>query len=97
MQLEDGTWHRFFIDAGVVFWRTVDRPDAPRDDGVHHDRHKDFGSAHNLIGRRIQRVTTVDLPGGGEIRIDFEGGSTVVLRNVDDQSSLVVENEFAAS
>jgi hypothetical protein len=96
LQLDEG-WHRFFIDAGVVFWQAVAGPEAPPDSGLHRYRHTDFGSRHDLVGRKLERVCTADLPDGGEIQIAFEGGRRLVLQNVNDESSLVVENERAAS
>ena len=91
LQLDGGIWHRFFIDAGVVFWRTVEMPDEKPDDGFDRYPQADLGFRHDLIGKKLERVSTIDLPGGGEIRIEFEGGATLLLRDVDDQSRLVVE------
>ncbi len=91
LQLEDGVWHRFFIDAGVVFWKTVDAPSSPPDNGNDRYPSKDIGARHGLTGRSLRRVGTVDLPGGGELRLEFDGGPTLILRNVDDCSSLVIQ------
>ena len=88
LRVEDGTWHRFFIDAGVVFWKAVEGPDESADHGDHQYSLKDIGAIHDLVGKQLSRVSAVDLPNGCEIRLDFGGGKTVILRNVDDRSEL---------
>jgi hypothetical protein len=88
LRVEDGTWHRFFIDAGVVFWKAVAGPDECADDGDHHYSLKDIGAIHELVGKQLSRVSAVDLPNGCEIRLDFGDGKAVILRNVDDRSEL---------
>ena len=32
LRLDGDSWHRFFIDAGIVFWKTVEAPDVPGQD-----------------------------------------------------------------
>lgn len=90
LQLADGAWHRIFIEAGVVFWHTVDALDSP-DGDRHHYTLMDLGAAHGLVGRRLVGVSTVELPHGGELRLDFEGGLRVSMRHVDGRSAVVVE------
>src|SRR5262245_21211775 len=64
LQLEDGGWHRIFIDGGIVFWQRVDGLDSPDQ-----DRHlytlTDLGTRHGYVGKRALRVDTLDLPAGG--------------------------------
>jgi len=88
LRVEDGTWHRFFIDAGVVFWKAVEGLNEFADDGDHHYSLKDIGAIHELVGKQLSRVSAVDLSNGCEIRLDFEGGKAVILRNSDDRSEL---------
>ena len=90
LQLADGAWHRIFIEAGVVFWHTVDALDSP-DGDRHHYTLTDLGAAHGLAGRRLVGVATAKLPHGGELRLDFEGGHRVSMRHVDGRSAVVVE------
>ena len=89
LQLADGAWHRIFIEAGVVFWHTVDALDSP-DGDRHHYTLTDLGTAHGLLGRRVVGVSTAELPHGGELRLDFEGGRCVSMRHVDGRSAVVV-------
>ena len=90
LHLDDAAWHRIFIDAGVVFWQVM----AALDSGGEYDRHHyaltDLGTAHGLIGKRLADVRTVDLQGGGEVQLVFEGAATVILRNVDGASTVLV-------
>lgn len=97
LRLEDGVWHRFSIDAGVLFWKTVEAPDPPEEDRDHRYPHKDIAKLHGLTGKRLSTVSAADLPGGGELHLGFEGGNAVVLRNVDDCSKLVVESHDQVS
>src|SRR5437764_3808780 len=91
LRLEDDIWHRFFIDAGVVFWKTAAAREAPKEDDDHHYPHTDIGVLYGFTGKRLSNVSTADLPGGGELRLDFDSGEAIILRNVDDCSKLVVE------
>lgn len=90
LQLANGAWHRLFIEAGVVFWHTVDGLDSP-DGDRHHYTVTDLGAAHGLIGRTLADVSTVDVPGGGELRLHFAGAARVMVRHVEGRSRVVVE------
>jgi hypothetical protein len=96
LRLQNDTWHRFLIDAGVVFWSTVAAPEAPEEDSGYRHPHKDIGVLYGLVGKRLSTVSTADLPGGGELRLDFDGGETLILRNIDDCSKLVFERRAKA-
>ena len=89
LQLEGGAWQRVFIDAGVVFWQTVDGLDSP-DQDRHHYTLTDLAAAHGLAGKPLAGVTTADLPSGGELRLLFAGAPSVTLRHVDGRSHVVV-------
>jgi hypothetical protein len=97
LRLDEPVWHRFFVDAGVVFWKTVAMPDRPPDYGDYSYRLVDIAGPHGLIGRRLSAIETIDLPGGGVLRLRFEGGTSVVLHNTIDSTSdstrLIVEHE----
>ena len=94
LRLAEGPWHRIFIEAGVVFWQTVDALDSP-DQDRHHYTLTDLGAIHRLVGRRLVDVTTADVPSGGELRLLFSGSACVSLRHVDGRSRVVVEGEPA--
>jgi tetratricopeptide (TPR) repeat protein len=85
-----GGWHRIFIEAGVVFWHTVDSLDSP-DADRHHYTVTDLGAGHGLVGKRLIGITTADVPAGGELRLLFSGDLRVSLRHVDGRSRVVVE------
>ena len=90
LRLAGGPWHRIFIEAGVVFWQTVDALDSP-DQDRHHYTLTDLGAIHRLVGRRLVDVTTADVPSGGELRLLFSGDACVSLHHVDGRSRVVVE------
>jgi hypothetical protein len=89
LRLAEGPWHRIFIEAGVVFWHTVDALDSP-DGDRHHYTLTDLGAIHRLVGRRLVDVTTADVPSGGELRLLFSGDACVSFRHVDGRSRVVV-------
>lgn len=89
LRLQGDVWHRVFIDAGVVFWQTVDGLDSP-DQDRHHYTLTDLGAAHGLVGKPLIGVTTVDLPSGGELHLLFAGAPSVICRHVEGHSQVVV-------
>ena len=90
LRLAGGPWHRIFIEAGVVFWQTVDALDSP-DQDRHHYTMTDLGAVHGLVGKRLVDVTTADVPAGGELRLLFSGDVCVSVRHVDGRSRVAVE------
>jgi hypothetical protein len=90
LRLDGDAWHRIFIDAGVVFWQVMDTLDSPAEYDRHHYAVTDLGTPHGLAGKRLADVRTVDVEGGGEVQLVFEGGVTVILRNVDGASTILV-------
>ena len=73
-----------------MFWHTVDALDSP-DGDRHHYTVTDLGAAHGLVGQRLLSLVTADVPGGGELRLHFEGERRVSLRHVEGRSRVVVE------
>jgi hypothetical protein len=96
LRLDNLAWHRFFIDAGVVFWKTVEVPDAPTGNGDHSYRHADIAGRHGLAGKRLSVIKAIDLPGGGALRLSFEDGTAVTLHNTKDSARLVVDHDQRA-
>ena len=89
LKLADDSWHRIFIDASVLFWKVVEAPDVPEEQGDYRWTLTDLGGPRGLVGKVLRRVTTHDLAGGGELRFDFDGAPALILRNVDDESYLL--------
>jgi hypothetical protein len=90
LRLAGGRWHRIFIEAGVIFWHTVEALDSP-DGDRHHYTVTDLGALHGLVGKRLVGLTTADVPAGGELRLRFDGGACVAFRHADGRSRVVVE------
>ena len=90
LQLGDAGWHRIFIDGGIVFWQRVDGLDSP-DQDRHHYTLTDLGALHGYAGMRVTSVANADLPGGGELRLIFEGAPALVYRNIGGASQLSFE------
>src|SRR5262245_9487765 len=54
MRLDDGTWHRYFLDAGLAFWEQwVELVDDDLEDEV---RCVDYGRDYALVGEIIRSV-----------------------------------------
>ena len=90
LRLDDGAWHRIFIDAGIVFWQVMAALDSAAEYDRHHYAVTDLGTTHGLVGKRLRDVRTVDVDGGGEVHLLFDGAATVILRNVDGASTVAV-------
>jgi hypothetical protein len=93
LQLDHGLWHRFFIDAGVLFWSTVTEPDVHNttaDEEFHYPQ-QELGAERGLLGSTLQNVEFVDTPPVYSLRLHFSGGTTLILRNENDHNTLLVE------
>ena len=90
LRLSASGWQRIFIEAGVIFWQTVDALDSP-DQDRHYYTLTDLGAVHGFVGKRLFEVTTADVPSGGELRLLFAGEVCVSVRHVDGRSRVVVE------
>ncbi len=83
-------WQRIFVEADVLFWHSVEGPDAPGQHDRHHTAVVDVAAAHGHVGKRVREVTIVDFPSGGEIQLRFDGAPDVVLRKTSESTALVV-------
>ena len=83
-------WQRIFVEADIVFWHSVEGPDAPGQHDRHHTAVIDVAAAHGHTGKRVREVAIVDLPSGGEIHLRFDDAADVVLRKTSEASTLVV-------
>jgi hypothetical protein len=79
------TWHRFFLDEGVLFWVEVPEPD-PEDDLLEGETYVDVGSQAGLRGKRIKRIAM----SRGVLRLEFDDGPSIRIRWEDDGSVLDV-------
>ena len=98
LHLDDGQWHRFFIDAGVVFWRSEsDQASLPPTDEAHRYILADLGERYGIVGRTVSKVHTTDLPDGGEIRLEFSGAPGVILRDRRDKAELEISTDVTST
>lgn len=82
-----GVWHRFYLDAGLLFWEEGSCPD-PEDDILNGERYTDLGEALGVVGVAIGYIEMHD----SQLTLQFENGARLVLRNrVQDDGSEVVE------
>ena len=83
-----GVWHRFFLDAGLLFWEEGCCPD-PDDDVLEGERYVDLGESLHAIGVPIQAIEMRD----STLTLQFENSARLVLRNgVQEVGSEVVES-----
>jgi hypothetical protein len=91
LRVED-TWHRFFLDAGLLFWHEGPAPD-PEDDLGEGDRYVDLGTELGATGARIAVVEMRD----GHFRIEFANGARLRMRNEVLEEPEIVERTPAPS
>ena len=69
----DGSWHRFFIEAGLLFWREGGRPDSEEDlDGE--ESYTDLSAELNLTGASFTALSFRD----GFLELGFSNGARIV-------------------
>ena len=96
LQVGDTQWLRFFFDGGYFFCRV--EPELTLAELAEDDMKftgTDLGAQHNLVGRRIAGAEFTELPDGAELHLEFEGGTTVVLRNAADHSTVSIKTPVA--
>ena len=81
-------WHRLVIDCGVVFWRrSGPGPTAYSMPELQADvRLKDIGDELGLLGKPIDDVGGVPIPGGAEVWIQLQAGPRITFRNLNDRT-----------
>jgi hypothetical protein len=79
-------WHRFYLDAGLLFWEEGSCPD-PEDDLLEGERYTDLGEALSVVGAAIGEIDMHD----SQLTLQFENGARLVLRNraQDDGAEVV--------
>ncbi len=86
LQLE-GVWHRFYLDAGLLFWEEGTSPD-PDDELIENERYSDFASKLGIRGATLTSVNMNEC----QLTLEFDNGARLVLRNeVLDEGSKLVE------
>lgn len=82
-----GVWHRFYLDAGLLFWEEGSCPE-PGDDVLEGERYTDLGEALGVVGVAVGKIEMYD----SKLTLQFENGARLVLRNgVQGDGAEVVE------
>ena len=87
LHLEPDEWHRFFLDAGLLFWSSGGPPD-PDNDLLEGDRYLDLGDSLQMVGHRITCVCMED----GVLKITMDNRSKLVLKE-DGEGASILEGE----
>lgn len=82
----DDMWHRFFLDAGLLFWMEGSYPD-PENDLVDGEDYVDWGQELSVLGVALSEVTMND----SVFRLRFDNGAEIVLKRMpfDEETSLL--------
>lgn len=87
----DGGWHRFYLDAGLLFWAEIPAPslEDDLDDG---EIYRDIGASLRAIGAEITKIEMRDCI----LVLEFGTGARVVLRcGVEENGAEVLELKAA--
>jgi hypothetical protein len=69
----DGVWHRFFLEAGLLFWREGGRPDS-EEDLDSEESYTDLSAELNLTGAAFNTLAFRD----GFLELSFSNGARIV-------------------
>ena len=87
----DGRWHRFYLDAGLLFWVEIPAPTI-EDDLSDGETYQDIGASLRVLGAFVAKIEMHDCT----FVLEFGTGARVVLRcRVEDDGAEVLE--FKAS
>jgi hypothetical protein len=97
LQFED-TWHRLTFDHGIVIWRLqAERPQPHSMPELNAQAQIDnVGERFGLVGRQLLSFVASSTSGGSQVAFLFEGGITLILRNVADRTACLVQASHAA-
>jgi hypothetical protein len=85
----DAAWHRFYLDAGLLFWEQGIELDTEQE-VLAEERVVDLGRALGTIGAAVEEIEMRDC----QLRLVFDRGARLVLRHgVRDDGTTVVEPE----
>ena len=95
LQVDNKQWHRFFIDAGVLFWKIVDRPDNwdTKVEDEHHYPQTDMAEQYGLVGREIESITSKNRGLVSELQVRLSGGIILVLKNECDLTAFAIVSD----
>ncbi len=82
-ELDDERWIRFFFDAGVFFWSTVESPTLPESNEKHRYSLGDLG--YSGTAENADLAESFD---AAQLRIYFADGRVLELNNSQDRSWL---------
>ncbi len=88
----DNTWHRFYIDAGLLFWEDGRAPDA-EDDLTEGEAYVDVGDMLGVGGVAVTEIRMAD----GRLTLSFDGGPRVVLVNRKEDDAMFLEDSELAT
>jgi hypothetical protein len=85
----DDIWHRFYLDAGLLFWEEGAHPEL-EDELLEGEGYVDLGERLRVLGGRIAEI----LMGDCKLLLRFDNGARLVLRNgpQDDGAEVVEES-----
>jgi len=95
LKIAGGAWHRFFIDAWVLFWRELDDfEDESDSDCVFYDLGSHFAFEGGRIAGINMRQTPDDAEFDARLTISFADGRVLILQHKEDpaQVRLTVSN-----
>lgn len=80
-------WHRFFLDAGLLFWEDGQQPDRDNDLVDGEEDYVDWGDLLGVVGVALSEVFMKD----SELTLRFANGAEVVLKRMprDDLTSII--------
>jgi hypothetical protein len=80
-------WHRFYLDAGLLFWEEGVAPD-PDDEVLEGETLEDVGRGLGIVGVPILKIEM----SAGRFVVGFGGGGRIVLEcGEEDDSGHIVE------
>lgn len=83
----DGGWHRFYLDAGLLFWAEIPEP-TMEDDLSDGETYRDIGSTLRVLGAAITKIEMHD----STLVLEFGTGARIILRcGVEDDGAEVLE------
>jgi hypothetical protein len=71
-----GTWHRFYLDAGLLFWQEGSEPE-PEDDLLDGERYIDLAASLGVVGQGLADIEMRD----SQLRVEFQNGARLRLEH----------------
>lgn len=83
----DEVWHRFYLDAGLLFWEEGPSPE-PEEDLLEDEQYVDLAAELRVGGARVREIAMDEC----QAVLAFENGARLVLRNrVQSEGTEIVE------